>query len=104
MAKRVKLIIPTEVVVRDLDMRLLDFVDKKTKTPRKGVMLPSREAARALGVSEATAHRALVSCSELGYLSVRENRHLNGAQMPNSYVFTKEGKTLLSAARKMGVC
>lgn len=104
MAKRVQLTIPMQVTVRDLDMRLLDILEKKTVTPRKGVMMPSREAATALGVSDATAHRSLVNCVEQGYVSVRVNRQDTGAQMPNSYVFTKQGKMLLTAAREMGVC
>lgn len=103
MAKKVRLVVPTEVVVRDSDMRLLHLVDLRSASRRRGATLSSQQMADGLGVSSATAHRTVRSCADRGYLTVQSNRRDNGAQVANSYQLTSEGMVVLTAARDAGV-
>lgn len=49
-----------------------------------------------------TARRALASCEEAGYLTVRANRMENGGQLENTYCVTKSGDGVIEAARRAG--
>lgn len=69
MAKRLKLVVPTEITVRDIDMEVLDMVDKLSRRPGAPVSLTYRELADELGKSQRTAFRAVESCLERGFLS-----------------------------------
>lgn len=50
-----------------------------------------------------TARRALASCEEAGYLTVRANRMKNGGQLENTYCVTKSGDGVIEAARRAGL-
>ena len=54
-------------------------------------------------VSLATARRALASCEEAGYLTVRANRMKNGGQLENTYCVTRSGDGVIEAARRAGL-
>ena len=103
MARRVRLVVPTEVLVRDIDMRTLDAVDRASKRPTRPVSIASRELASNVGASAATVHRAVVSSVESGFLIVDEQHLENGAQLANTYALTKRGLAVLAAARDAGL-
>lgn len=50
-----------------------------------------------------TARRALASCEEAGYLTVRANRMENGGQLENTYCATRRGDGVIEAARRAGL-
>lgn len=103
MAKRVRITVPTQMVVRDCDMQMLDVIDRLQASDRSGARIAGRDLAEKLEISPATMHRNVNSCVERGFLEVRARRQGNGAQLANSYYLTEVGRAVLNAAREAGV-
>lgn len=101
--KRLRVLVPREVVVRECDLRLLDVIERATVSRRRGATLTSRELAGEMGSSEATVHRSVVVSVDRGFLEVRKNRSESGAQLANTYLLTEEGRAVLAAARDQGL-
>lgn len=74
MSRKVTLTVPVDIVVRDWDVHVLPLVKKRSGASSHGVSASIRSFADGLNVSLYTARRALASCEEAGYLTVRANR------------------------------
>lgn len=103
MSRKVTLTVPVDIVVRDRDVHVLALVKKRSGASSHGVSASIRSFADELGVSLDTARRALASCEEAGYLTVRANRMKNGGQLENTYCVTKSGDGVIEAARRVGL-
>lgn len=103
MSKKITLKVPVDVVVRDRDVRMLAAVARRAKRPGAAVDASIRSLSRDIDVSLDTGRRALSSCVEEGFLTMRENRLDNGCQVENSYAVTPQGRAILDAARSVGL-
>ena len=103
MSRKVTLTVPVDIVVRDRDVHVLALVKKRSGASSHGVSASIRSFADELDVSLDTARRALASCEEAGYLTVRANRMKNGGQLENTYCVTKSGDGVIEAARRAGL-
>lgn len=103
MAKRITLIVPTSVVVRDRDLELLSIIDHHTLRPgAKTGPVAIKELAAELGTSADTCRRATQAAEEAGYLRVSETWLSNGGRAQNSFALTDRGRAVLDAARTAG--
>ena len=103
MSRKVTLTVPVDIVVRDRGVHVLALVKKRSGASSHGVSASIRSFADELDVSLDTARRALASCEEAGYLTVRANRMKNGGQLENTYCVTKSGDGIIEAARRAGL-
>ena len=103
MSKKVRIKVPVEIVVRDRDVRVLGMLALHAAHPDAPVSVGLRLLADAMGTSPDTTRRALRSCVEEGYLTMRTNRLENGGQTENVYRITSRGRSVLDAARAAGV-
>lgn len=102
-SRKIVLQVPVDVTVRDRDVRVLAAVDELAVKPCAEVSASIRSFAIALDVSVDTARRALASCEDAGYLTIRTNRLENGGQVENTYAITSTGYRVLQAARSAGL-
>lgn len=103
MSRKVTLKVPVDVVVRDRDMHMLNAVNARSRKPGASAEASIRSLANDIDASLDTARRALNSCVEEGFLTMRENRLANGCQVENSYTVTERGMAILGAARSAGL-
>lgn len=103
MSRKVKLQVLENVEVRDVDLKVLDALDVRAEGPGAWVKVSKRELAAELQASDATVHRALLSCSQRGFICIRPELQSNGGRDANAYALTSTGLTVLSAARRAGI-
>lgn len=103
MSRKVVLQVPVDVVVRDRDVHMLNAVHARSRKPGALVDISIRTLSVEIGTSLDTARRALNSCVEEGFLTMRENRLDNGCQVENSYAVTDRGLAILKAAHAAGL-
>lgn len=103
MSRKVTLKVPVEMIVRDRDVRMLAAIDRRSKRVGAPVSVSIRMLAKDTDTSLDTARRALTSCMDEGFLTIRECRLDNGCQVENAYTVTPRGLAVLDSARETGL-